>query len=51
MILESIEAKLTEKAFKERHKVMQLQWQKAELEKFIQEQKRKDASGNNERAV
>ena len=41
MILQWIEKKLTQRAFQERHKVMKLEWQKAELEKKIAEGKRK----------
>lgn len=35
MLLDWIYKKLKQKAFQERHKVTQLQWQKAELERKI----------------
>lgn len=35
MIIKWIYDKLKQKAFKERHEVMKLEWQKAELEKQI----------------
>ena len=39
-ILELIEKKLKEKALKEHHQVVKLQWQRAELERKITEAKR-----------
>lgn len=39
-ILELIDKKLKEKALKEQHEVIKLQWQKAELERKIAEAKR-----------
>lgn len=39
-ILELIEKKLKEKALKEHHKVIKLQWQREELERKIAEAKR-----------
>lgn len=41
MILQWIEKKLKQRAFQERHNVMKLEWQKAELERKIAEAKRK----------
>lgn len=40
MILQWIEKKLKQRTFQERHKVMKLEWQKAELERKIAEAKR-----------
>ena len=40
MILQWIEKKLKQRASQERHKVMKLEWKKAELEKKIAEAKR-----------
>jgi hypothetical protein len=41
MILQWIENKLKQKASTERHNVMKLEWQKAELERKIAEAKRR----------
>lgn len=41
MILQWIENKLKQKASAERHNVMKLEWQKAELERKIAEAKRR----------
>lgn len=41
MIFKLIEERLKRKAFNEKHELMKLQWQKAELEKKIAESKRK----------
>lgn len=40
MILKCLEERLKRKAFKEKHELMKLQWQKAELEKKIAEAKK-----------
>lgn len=40
MILQWILQKLKQRAFQERHNVLQLEWQKAELERKIAEAKR-----------
>lgn len=46
MILQWIEKKLKQRAFQERHKVMKLEWQKAELERKIAEAKREIGTNN-----
>lgn len=46
MILQWIEKKLKQRAFQERHKVMKLEWQKAELERKIAEAKRERGANN-----
>ena len=47
MILQWIEKELKQRAFQERHKVMKLEWQKAEFEKKIAEAKRKKSMNDN----
>ena len=42
MILQWIEKKLKQKAFQERHNVIKLRWQKAELEKLLKQVKSND---------
>ena len=46
MILQWIENKLKHKVFTERHNVMKLEWQKAELERKIAEAKRRCLNGS-----
>lgn len=46
MILQWIEKKLKQRAFQERHKVMKLEWQKAEFERKIAEAKREKGANN-----
>ena len=46
MILQWIENKLKQKVFTERHNVMKLEWQKAELERKIAAAKRQRSNGS-----
>ena len=46
MILQWIEKKWKQRAFQERHKVMKLEWHKAELERKIAEAKRERGANN-----
>ena len=46
MILQWIEKKIKKRAFQERHKVMKLEWQKAELARKIAEAKRERCANN-----
>ena len=46
MILQWIETKLKQRAFQERHKVLTLEWQKAEIERKIAEAKRERGANN-----
>ena len=45
MILQWIEKKLKQRAFQERHKVMKLEWQKAELERLLEQRKKEVQHG------